>query len=75
MVAADKTTQLNASALPVVLSAAGTPIFMTGNTAQALALAAAPTRLDAALPLDGFHPRTPMRAIALCGTYSRPSKI
>ena len=51
---ADKTTQLNASALPVVLSAAGTPIFMTGNTEQALALAAAPTRLDAALPLDGF---------------------
>ena len=35
MVAADKTTQLNASALPVVLSAAGTPIFMTGNTARA----------------------------------------
>jgi len=51
---ADKTAQLNASALPVVLSAAGTPIFMTGNTEQALALAAAPTRLDAALPLDGF---------------------
>src|SRR5215467_6622796 len=51
---ADKTAQLNASALPVVLSAAGTPIFMTGNTTQALALAAAPTRLDAALPLDGF---------------------
>ena len=58
---ADKTTQLNASALPVVLSA-GTPIFMTGNTAQ-LALAAAPTRLDAALPLDGFP--TPGRRCAL----------
>src|SRR5262245_55639395 len=55
---ADKTAQLNASALPVVLSAAGTPIFMAGNTEQALALAAAPTRLDAALPLEGF-PTTP----------------
>jgi len=51
---ADKTAQLNTSALPVVLSVAGTPIFVTGNTEQALALAAAPTRLDAALPLDGF---------------------
>ena len=61
---ADKTTELNASALPVVLSAAGTPIFMTGNTAQALALAAAPTRLDAALPLDGF-PTPPGRQCAL----------
>ena len=36
---------------------------MTGNTTQALALAAAPTRLDAALPLDGFHP--PGRRCAL----------
>ena len=27
---------------------------MTGDTVQTLALAAAPTRLDAALPLDGF---------------------
>jgi uncharacterized protein (DUF1501 family) len=51
---ADKMAQWNTSTLPVVLSVAGTPIFMTGNTAQALALAAAPTRLDAALPLDGF---------------------
>src|SRR5262249_42425630 len=51
---ADKMAQLNVSALPVVLSAAGTPIFMTGKTEQALALAAAPTRLDSALPLDGF---------------------
>jgi uncharacterized protein (DUF1501 family) len=51
---ADKMAQWNARTLPVVLSVAGTPIFMTGNTAQALTLAAAPTRLDAALPLDGF---------------------
>jgi uncharacterized protein (DUF1501 family) len=51
---ADKTAQLNASTLPVVLSVAGTPVFVTGNTEQALALAAAPTRLDVALPLDGF---------------------
>ena len=51
---ADQTAQLNASTLPIVLSTAGTPIFMAGNTEQALALAAAPTRLDAALPLDGF---------------------
>src|SRR5499433_2780941 len=39
---ADKTAQRNASALPVVLSAAGTPIFVTGHTEQALALAVAP---------------------------------
>ena len=51
---ADKMAQRHASALPVVLSVAGTPIFMTGDTVQTLALAAAPTRLDAALPLDGF---------------------
>jgi uncharacterized protein (DUF1501 family) len=64
---ADKMAQWNASALPVVLSAAGTPIFVTGHTEQALALAAAPTRLDAALPLDGFltPPDSDMRYRAL----------
>jgi uncharacterized protein (DUF1501 family) len=51
---ADKTAQFNSSALPVILSAAGTPIFVTGNIERPLALAPAPTRLDAALPLDGF---------------------
>ena len=73
---ADKMAQLNASALPVVLSVAGTPIFMTGNTEQALALAAAPTRLDAALPLDGFP--TPGRRCALsryAAAYCRRPEI
>jgi uncharacterized protein (DUF1501 family) len=51
---ADKTAQLNSSVLPVVLSVAGTPIFVTGQTETALALATAPTALNAALGLDGF---------------------
>lgn len=64
---ADRTAQRNASTLPVVLSVAGTPLFVTGNTEQALALAAAPTRLDAALPLDGFltPPDTDARYLAM----------
>ena len=64
---ADKMTQRNTSTLPVVLSVAGTPLFVTGNTEQALALAAAPTRLDAALPLDGFltPPDTDARYLAM----------
>jgi uncharacterized protein (DUF1501 family) len=64
---ADKTAPRNASTLPVVLSVAGTPLFVTGNTEQALALAAAPTRLDAALPLDGFltPPDTDARYLAM----------
>jgi uncharacterized protein (DUF1501 family) len=51
---ADQTAQLNSSTLPVVLSVAGTPIFVTGQTETALALAAAPTALNTALGLDGF---------------------
>ena len=51
---ADQTAQLNSSNLPVILSTAGTPIFVTGQTETALALAAAPIAPNAALSLDGF---------------------
>jgi uncharacterized protein (DUF1501 family) len=51
---ADQIARLNSSTLPVMLSMAGTPIFVTGLTETALALAAAPTALNAALGLDGF---------------------
>ena len=51
---ADNTGGLNATSFPPVTSLAGTPIFTSGNTARPLAIAAAPTRLDASLRLDGF---------------------
>jgi len=51
---ADSIAQLNSSALPVILSVAGTPIFVTGQTETPLALAPAPTAPNATLSLDGF---------------------
>ena len=51
---ADKTAQFNSSNFPAMVSVAGTPIFVTGNSERPLAIAPAPTRLDAALRLDGF---------------------
>jgi uncharacterized protein (DUF1501 family) len=52
---ADKTGPFNGTTtFPPVTSVAGTPIFTSGNTARPLAIAAAPTRLDQALRLDGF---------------------
>jgi uncharacterized protein (DUF1501 family) len=51
---ADTTAPLNTTFFPPVVSTAGTPIFTVGNIEQPLAIAAAPTRLDAALRLDGF---------------------
>jgi len=52
--AADKIGDLNTTVFPPVTSTAGTPIFTIGNIERPLAIAAAPTRLDAALRLDGF---------------------
>ena len=51
---ADKTGTMNTSSFPPVTSLAGTPIFTNGNSARPLAIAAAPTRLNEALRLDGF---------------------
>ncbi len=51
---ADEVGPLNASVFSPVTSTAGTPIFTTGNLERPLAIAVAPTRLDAALRLDGF---------------------
>jgi uncharacterized protein (DUF1501 family) len=51
---ADQTRGFNGSTFPQITSLAGTPIFTSGNTERPLAIAAAPTRLDGALRLDGF---------------------
>ncbi|MGH8671798.1 MAG: DUF1501 domain-containing protein, partial [Burkholderiales bacterium] len=51
---ADKTADLNVTTFPPITSTAGTPIFTSGNIERPLAFAAAPTRLDGALRLDGF---------------------
>ena len=57
----------NSSALPVILSVAGTPIFVTGQIELPLALAPAPTAPNATLKLDGFPnpPDNDARYIAL----------
>jgi uncharacterized protein (DUF1501 family) len=44
----------NTTVFPPVTSTTGTPIFTTGNLERPLAIASAPTRLDAALRIDGF---------------------
>jgi uncharacterized protein (DUF1501 family) len=51
---ADKLGDLNETVFPPITSTAGTPIFTIGNVERPLAIASAPTRLDAALRLDGF---------------------
>ena len=51
---ADKTGDTNATTFPPITSVAGTPIFVAGNVEQPLAIAPAPTALNAALRLDGF---------------------
>jgi uncharacterized protein (DUF1501 family) len=52
--AADKIGDLNVTVFPPVTSTAGTPIFTVGNIERPLAIAVAPTPLDAALRIDGF---------------------
>jgi uncharacterized protein (DUF1501 family) len=52
--AADKIGDFNVTVFPPVTSTAGTPIFTVGNIERPLAIAVAPTRLDAALRIDGF---------------------
>src|SRR5256886_7322996 len=51
---ADRSGDFNATSFPPVTSTAGTPIFTSGSVERPLAIAAAPTRLDGALRLDGF---------------------
>jgi uncharacterized protein (DUF1501 family) len=51
---ADRIGGLNVTVFPPVTSTAGTPIFTVGNIERPLAVAVAPTRLDAALRIDGF---------------------
>ena len=51
---ADKTADLNIVTFPAITSLAGTPIFTSGNVERPLAIAAAPTALNAALQLNGF---------------------
>jgi uncharacterized protein (DUF1501 family) len=51
---ADKMSGLNSQSFPVTTSTNGTPIFTGGNVERPLAIAAAPTALNAALPLNGY---------------------
>jgi uncharacterized protein (DUF1501 family) len=51
---ADKTAGQNAVSFPPVTSLAGTPIFTSGNVERPLAIASAPTALNASLQLNGF---------------------
>ncbi|MGH8527753.1 MAG: DUF1501 domain-containing protein, partial [Gammaproteobacteria bacterium] len=51
---ADKIGDFNITVFPPVTSTTGTPIFTIGNIERPLAIAVAPTRLDAALRIDGF---------------------
>jgi uncharacterized protein (DUF1501 family) len=51
---ADKTADLNIVTFPAITSLAGTPIFTSGNVERPLAIAAAPTALNAALQINGF---------------------
>jgi uncharacterized protein (DUF1501 family) len=51
---ADKTEVFNTTTFPPITSVAGTPVFVTGNVEQPLAIAPAPTTLNTALRLDGF---------------------
>src|SRR5207247_8532671 len=64
---ADRTGDFNATRFPPVTSTAGTPIFTAGSVERPLAIAAAPTRLDGALRLDGFPnpPDNDARYVAL----------
>jgi len=51
---ADKIGDINTTVFPAITSTSGTPIFTAGNIERPLAIAIAPTRLDAALQIDGF---------------------
>jgi uncharacterized protein (DUF1501 family) len=64
---ADRMATFNTTSFPPVTSTAGTPIFTSGSVERPLAIAAAPTRLDAALRLDGFPnpPDNDARYVAL----------
>src|SRR6185369_3424651 len=51
---ADKTADLNIVTFPAITSVSSTPIFTSGNVQRPLAIAPAPTALNAALQLNGF---------------------
>lgn len=51
---ADKTGDMNITTFPPITSMAGTPIFTSGNVERPLAIAPAPTALNASLQLNGF---------------------
>jgi len=74
---ADRIAQRNSSTLPVVLSVAGTPIFVAGQTETALALAAAPTAPNAALSLDGFPnpPDSDLRYLEMVDILQRDQNL
>jgi len=72
---ADRLANQNSSALPVIVSVAGTPIFVTGQTETPLAIAAAPTVPNAALKLDGFpNPPDMIRATSRRRNCSRKTR-
>lgn len=50
----DRTSGMNLSAFPMMVTTAGLSVFSTSATAGALAVSPSPTPLDAALRLEGF---------------------
>jgi uncharacterized protein (DUF1501 family) len=63
---ADEVGDLNTTVFPPITSTLGTPIFTVGNIERPLAIASAPTRLDAALRIDGFpNPDSDLRYIEM----------
>ncbi len=51
---ADKTAGMNPVSFPAITSVSSTPIFTSGNVQRPLAIAPAPTGLNASLQLNGF---------------------
>src|SRR4029434_2524453 len=51
---ADQTAGANPVSFPLITSVSSTPIFTSGNVQRPLAIAPAPTGLNASLQLDGF---------------------
>jgi hypothetical protein len=70
---------LNLTTFPPITSTAGTPIFTSGNVERPLAIAAAPTALNASLQLNGFSATqsvaTQTRAMWRCRIYCSTIKV
>lgn len=75
--AADETADHNTTTFPPLTSVAGTPIFCTGNVERPLAIAPAPTALNAALQLNGFPtpPDNDARYIAMAQLLQEDQSI